>query len=120
YRSRRLDSPFADLIILFKVGLASWVVLEGTAHLAPLLAPTPYFLVRFSAMNSLGLALARSVLRLVIRELRRRGLDVKQIVLVTSPELGDRLVGKIERRAHYGYRIRRQFVCFANGNDDSV
>ena len=118
YHSRRLDSPFADLVVLFKVGLVSWMIVEGAARLAPSLAPTPFFLVRFSALNFLALALARSVLRLVIRELRRRGHDVKQIVLVTSPELGDRLIGKIEQRAHYGYRILKHFVYFVNREND--
>src|SRR5262245_4295671 len=28
YHSRRLDSPFADLVILLKVSLASWVILQ--------------------------------------------------------------------------------------------
>ena len=118
YHSRRLDSPFADLVVLFKVGLVSWMIVEGAAHLAPSLAPTPVFLVRFSALNFLALALARSVLRLVIRQLRRRGHDVKQIVLVTSPEMGDRLIGKIEQRAHYGYRILKHFVYFVNGENE--
>src|SRR6266581_1317741 len=32
YHSRRLDSPFADLVIVFKVGLASWMISEGAVH----------------------------------------------------------------------------------------
>ena len=32
YRSRRLDSPLADLGILLKTALACWVLLEGVAH----------------------------------------------------------------------------------------
>lgn len=122
YRSRRLDSPFADSVILLKVGFASWIVLEGTAHLVPLLAPTPSFLVRFCIIAFLTLAAARSALRLIIRELRRRGLDVKEIVLIASPDLAERLVNKIERRANYGYHITRQFIYFANdsGNDGNI
>src|SRR4030095_1202519 len=102
YRPRRMDSPFADSVILFKVGFASWIVLEGSAHVVPLLAPTPSFLVRFSIITFLTLAAQRSALRLIIRELRRRGLDVKQIALIASPDLAERLVEKIERRANYG------------------
>ena len=118
YHSRRLDSPFVDLIIVLKVGLASWVIVEGAAHLAPSLAPTRFFLIRFAAVNFLALALARSGLRLLLRELRRRGYDVKRIVLVTSPELGDRLTAKIEQRGHYGYRVLKHFLYFVSKEDD--
>ena len=118
YHSRRLDSPFADVIILFKVALASWIVFEGAARLLPSLTGGRFFFVRFSAVSFLVLAIARSILRLAIRQLRRRGHNVKQIVLVTSPELGNRLVGKIEKRAHYGYRILKHFVYVAGAKDD--
>ena len=110
YRSRRLDSPFADLLILGKVALTGWVILESASHLQPGLAPTRFFLFRFVLTNFVALALARSALRLAVREIRRRGRDVKQLVLVASPELGPRLTAKIERRAHYGYRILQCFV----------
>src|SRR5215831_5533922 len=39
YHSRRLDSPFADVIILFKIVLASWIIFEGVARLLPSLTP---------------------------------------------------------------------------------
>src|SRR5215475_13709955 len=47
YKSRRLDSPFADVGILIKTGLASWVILESLAHQVPSLSPTTFFLIRF-------------------------------------------------------------------------
>src|SRR5207253_2522846 len=50
----------------------------------------------------------------------RHGHNVKQIVLVTSPELGERVVAKIEQRAHYGYRILKHFVYLAGANGDAA
>jgi Undecaprenyl-phosphate glucose phosphotransferase len=117
YKSRRLDSPLADLGILLKTALACWVLLEGVAHQVAWLSPTSFFLTCFVIVNFAGLAAARTLLRLVLREFRRHGRDVKQIVLVTSPELGQRLAGKIEQRAHYGYRILREFMYVANDDD---
>jgi Undecaprenyl-phosphate glucose phosphotransferase len=108
YHSRRMDSPFADALTLLKVGLVSWIALEGIARLFPQLTPTPLFLLRFAAINTLTLAAARLVLRLVARELRRRGWNVKRLVLVASPELGNRVAHKIEQHAHLGYRIVRR------------
>lgn len=120
YRSRRLASPFADSIILAKVGFAGWIILESASHLAPELAPTRFFLIRFVATNFLALSLARSVLRLTVREIRRRGRDVKQLVLIASPELGRRLREKIEQHADYGYQIVRSFVYRGPAEDGSA
>jgi Undecaprenyl-phosphate glucose phosphotransferase len=115
YHSRRLDSPFADVIVLLKVALSSAVIIESTPRWLAVLSPMSYFVLQFAAVNFLILALARSGLRLAFRELRRRGHDVKQLVLVTFPDLGDRLEKKIEQRAHYGYRIVRHFVFGGGG-----
>ena len=115
YRSRRLDSPLSDVIILFKVGLASWIILECVSPILPALAPTRFLPIRFAVMNFLALAVARSGLRLVFRELRRRGHDVKRLVLVASPQLGQRLAEKFEQRSHYGYCIVHRFVYSVSG-----
>jgi Undecaprenyl-phosphate glucose phosphotransferase len=117
YRSRRLDSPFADLLILAKVSVVAWVILESASHLTPALGVSRFFLIRFSATNFVALAIARSALRLVVREFRRRGLDVKQLLLIATPELGRRLTAKIEQRTHYGYRILQCFVYRGPGED---
>src|SRR5262245_17892344 len=119
YRSRRMDSPLADLIILFKVGFGSWLIIEAVSSFLPALAPSPSFPLRFAAASFLVLSVARSVLRAFVRELRRRGRDVKHLVLVTSHELGQRLTRKIEERAHYGYRIinRLEYPGPGEGND---
>jgi Undecaprenyl-phosphate glucose phosphotransferase len=120
YHSRRLDSPFADATILFKVGLVGWIVLEQLARLLPQVAPTPLFLLRFEVVSTLALLAARLTLRLGVRELRRHGRNVKNLVLIATPELGDRVAQKIEQRAHLGYRIVRRLTCVGeNSQDDS-
>src|SRR3989442_5425001 len=77
YHSRRLDSPFADVIILFKVALASWIIFEGAARLLPSLTGGRFFFVRFSAVSFLVLANARSIFRLPVLQFRRRWPNVK-------------------------------------------
>ena len=108
YHSRRLASPFADAVTLLKMGVANWIVLKGFAHLLPQLALTPFSLFRWEAINTSVLAAARLVLRLTARELRRRGINVRNVLLVSATESGNRLAEKIEQRAHLGYRIVRR------------
>ena len=118
YRSRRLDSPLADLVTILKVSLANWLLIYVASTMPPgaTLAAFPVF--QFSATNFLVLSLARSVLRLSLRELRRRGHNVKRLALVAYPQLGDRLEQRIGERSHYGYRIVHR-IEYAQGADDN-
>jgi Undecaprenyl-phosphate glucose phosphotransferase len=109
YQSRRLDRPFADVLIIGKVSLASLLVLEAAAYRLPGFEFPREFPPRFCLLTLTALAIARLALRLSMQELRRRGYNTKNLVLVTSPELGIRLAEKLERHAHYGYRVLRHF-----------
>ena len=116
YRSRRLDSPLADILIISKVCLACCVLIPAFSTLFPALQLAGFPVTRFIAANFLVLAVARSLLRACLRELRRRGYNVKRLVLVASEELGVRLEEKIGRRSYYGYRVVRRFVYNPAGN----
>lgn len=105
YHSRRMATVLSDLGIVLKVSLAGLVVLEALAHLVPALQPTPFFLMHFAALTCSVMAAARLAVRLLLRELRRRGHNIKNLLLVTGPENGERIAQKIAQRAHYGYRI---------------
>lgn len=109
YRSRRLDSPLADVFVIFKTGLAALAL--GQVFSVQSLA------VPFVAANFVTLAAARSTLRISLRELRRRGHNVKRLVLIASQELGSRLEQKIAGRSHYGYRIVARLTYNGGGQD---
>src|SRR5579862_5883484 len=111
YHSRRMDSPLADALILCKIGLTSWIVLEWSAYLIPRLAPRPSYFLRLEVLSTFTLVAARLALRLFVRVLRRHGRNVKNLVLVATPELGNRVADKIEKRAYLGYRIVHQIPC---------
>lgn len=108
YRSRRLGSVFADFWVLTRASLVSLVVLEGLTRLVPTLEPRPHFLLELTCVNLVGLVLLRVGVRLVLRFLRRRGHNIKNLVLIATPEMGDRLTRKIEQHVNFGYRIVRR------------
>ena len=114
YRSRRMNSTFADLTILLKAAVTSLVILQGIAHWVPPLLPTPHFLFTLATVNLLALSVARSLVRQLLHEVRRRGYNTKNMILVASAELGERLEAKILGRAHYGYRIVRHITHAGN------
>jgi exopolysaccharide biosynthesis polyprenyl glycosylphosphotransferase len=115
YRSRRLDSPLADWVTLAKVGAATWTAVACAPLLLPALGPLQSVSIRFTVLTVGVLALAKSALRLTMRELRSRGYDVKNLVLAASPEMSRRLDAKISQRSHYGYRILKRFVYLEAG-----
>jgi len=105
YRSRRMHSLFSDVKVVAKAALAAWILLAASGRAAP----------EFAAANFFAVSSTRFFLRVGLRALRRRGLNVKRLVLVASPVLGRRLAERIEQRAHYGYRIVRSFT-FEDGS----
>lgn len=118
YRSRRIDSPLADLGVLARVDLALWV----TARLASGLRPewivvTDLVTFPFLATHFSVLIIVRSSVRIALRHLRRNGFDVKRVVLVGSRSLGDKIESRINERAHYGYRIVRRFTLTEQPDD---
>ncbi len=120
YRSRRLDQPFSDLIIIAKVSIASLIGLECLAQLAPAMGLPRMFVVRFLAISFIAMTLARLIMRLTTRELRRHGHNIKTLVLITSPEIGRRVAAKIDRHAHYGYCVLCHFLYFAHEQDEDA
>ncbi|HET9177488.1 MAG TPA: undecaprenyl-phosphate glucose phosphotransferase [Terriglobia bacterium] len=120
YHSRRLDRPFADLVIIAKISIATLVLLECVGHLSAALDLPRIFMARFAVMSFVSLSLARVTLRLTTRVLRRHGHNVKTLVLITSPHMGRRLAAKIDQHAHYGYRVVRHFLYFASGQDEET
>ena len=115
YRSRRLDSPLADCFVIFKVGMVAWMLCQSAIVLLPAMQSAKSLTLTFVAATCVTLATARSALRLTLREFRRRGYNVKRLLLVASEELGDRLERKIAERSHYGYRIAARLACNGPG-----
>ena len=111
YRSRRLDSPLADCFVILKVGLAAWMLSQTANVLLPALQSARTLTLPFVAATCVGWATARSALRLTLREFRRRGYNVKRLLLVASEDLGNRLEEKVTERSHYGYRIAARIAC---------
>ncbi|MFB3920983.1 MAG: undecaprenyl-phosphate glucose phosphotransferase [Terriglobia bacterium] len=115
YHSRRMATLFADVGIVLRVSVAGLIVLEALAHLVPALRPTPLFLAKFAALTCVAMAGARVAVRMLLRELRRRGHNLKNLVLVTGAQNGERIAQKISRRTHYGYRIVRRLEFGESG-----
>jgi exopolysaccharide biosynthesis polyprenyl glycosylphosphotransferase len=105
YRSYRLAPASREVA---RIGVA--VVIAG-APIYPLgkligaSSATPTFLVAFLALAFLGLTAERRSLRLLARFARRRGLNLKNAILVGDRVATGRFAAELTERADLGYRI---------------
>lgn len=105
YRSQRTGSYWSDTVILLKG------ILLGTSILAVLkmfYAPLPLsneFFSIFIACNFSCLAAFRLCMRLLLRQLRRRGINTKDLLIVGTGAVVDQIIDKIESHPFYGYRV---------------
>jgi len=105
YQSRRVNSIFSDAPILFKASSAGLFIAEALSPWLPAPFSSTVFLLRFFITTLLALTVGRSLLRILFRKLRELGLDAKNLLIVASPESGDRIVKTIEQHGDYGYRL---------------
>jgi len=110
YRSRRLDSPTADVFVCLKTAAGMWVAGRVADVLLPAHWPSLHLGLGFVSASFVALTAARALLRVCLREVRRRGYNVKHLLLITSEEFSERLAEKIAGRSHYGYRISARLV----------
>jgi exopolysaccharide biosynthesis polyprenyl glycosylphosphotransferase len=118
YQSRRMGSALSDLSVIGRSSLVGFVILEALSRLIPVLEPSPGFLFRFALINFVCLSLARIVIRLILREARRRGHNLKVLLLVTSDALRDRLTTKIGQQSHFGYRPLPPLIYLAGRENE--
>jgi Undecaprenyl-phosphate glucose phosphotransferase len=118
YRSRRMGAALSDLWVIGKASLAGLVILEALSKLIPALEPAPGILLVFVSVTFVCLSLARCGVRLILHEVRRRGHNLKALLLVTSDALCDRLVAKIGRHSHYGYKLVPPLIYSPGGEHE--
>lgn len=90
--------------------VASAVVIAVTVVLAASFVIRPLVYSRLLILEGLVfmillMALARGVVRLVLRYLRRRGIGVKRVVIVGAGEVGRRVMRTVVARPDLGYQI---------------
>jgi lipopolysaccharide/colanic/teichoic acid biosynthesis glycosyltransferase len=94
YHSRRTDSYFSDTWILFKGICLGTGLLSAIKLLYEPLPLSGQFLFVFLSLNFLCLAVFRFCMRLLLRSLRRRGMNTKKLIVVGAGQIVDRIIEK--------------------------
>lgn len=92
-----------------------WALVQGIAIVSALAALASYFLrgelarsvlVLFAAFGAAALCSVHLAIRLALRSLRRRGKNLRHVLVVGTGELAERVVRKMETHADYGFSVR--------------
>jgi exopolysaccharide biosynthesis polyprenyl glycosylphosphotransferase len=110
YSTKRLSSRWAEVLDVAKATTLACAIVFAVAMLRRIQMVTPLFILTFWAASTIAGAASRLLLRSLLRGIRRRGRDLRQMVVVGTnaraicfarnvelqPELGYRLVGFVD------------------------
>jgi exopolysaccharide biosynthesis polyprenyl glycosylphosphotransferase len=105
YESRRLSAWHAELVDVIKATTLSSVLLAVLAASHRITMITPSFLASFWLVSSLLLTASRLVLRPLLASLRRRGRNLRYVLVLGTNSRAIDFARKIEAIPELGYRI---------------
>ena len=105
YESRRLSARHAELVDVIKATSLSSVLLAVLAASHRITMITPSFLASFWLVSSFLLTASRLVLRPLLASLRRRGRNLRYVLVLGTNSRAIDFARKIEAIPELGYRI---------------
>jgi exopolysaccharide biosynthesis polyprenyl glycosylphosphotransferase len=105
YKSRRLSSKLAEILDGLKATTLSTGALALLAFAFSVRMMTPLFFVWFWAVSFVSLSISRITLRLLLAGLRRRGHNLRNLVILGTNGRAIDFARKIDCDSSLGYRI---------------
>jgi FlaA1/EpsC-like NDP-sugar epimerase len=106
YHSRRLASVHQEVVDITKATCAGAVVLLVGAFIFNIRLVTPVFLLFFWASTTLGAIVSRLVLRSLLRQIRTRGRNLRNVIIVGTNNRALAFAKQIESRPDLGYLLK--------------
>jgi exopolysaccharide biosynthesis polyprenyl glycosylphosphotransferase len=105
YRSRRIGLLVSEWWDVAKAVALGTLLLSGLAMLLRLQAVDRGFLLVFFVLSLAGTLITRSLLRMVLGQVRRRGRNLRNLVIVGCGPRGARIGAEIWKRPELGYLL---------------
>ncbi len=105
YTSRRMSRRRDEIVDSFKATTTGTAVILAAALLFHIRMVRPIFAVVFWGSSTLATATGRLVLRLVLRKIRQRGRNLRDMVIVGTNMRAVQFARKIEATPGLGYRV---------------
>lgn len=105
YKSWRLFNILPELVAVSRASILAFVVFISLMHFIAREEYSRAVLGLFAVLATFGLIAGRLLLRLGLRVLRRRGSNLRSVVVVGDGVLADQIIRKIQMRPELGLRI---------------
>ena len=105
YRSRRIGSLPSEWWDVFKATSAGSLLLPAVAMVLDLTAVDRAFIATFFAVAFFGTVLTRTLLRYFLGEARRKGRNLRNVIVIGCGPRGTRLAAELRTRPELGYQL---------------
>jgi exopolysaccharide biosynthesis polyprenyl glycosylphosphotransferase len=105
YSSKRLSRRWAEVLDVAKATTLASAILFVVAILVPIQMATPLFILLFWGASTLAGAASRLLLRSLLAGIRRRGRNLRHMLVVGTNSRAIRFARRIEAHPELGYRL---------------
>ncbi len=105
YQSRRLSSKKKEVIDVLKASTMAVAIVAVTAQVLRIRMVTPLFLSVFWIGSAGSMVLSRILMRAVLSALRKRGRNLRTVLIVGANTRGVQFAQKLESQPELGYRV---------------
>ena len=106
YRSRRMSTRFQEAIDILKVTTVSTFLLLTSGYVFNISLIDIPFLVTFWILSSSILIASRVILYAFLKNIRRQGRNIRQMVIIGTGERAQAFARKVKHSPELGYNIR--------------
>lgn len=106
YTSKRYSSIKRDFVNVVKANTLGLVVFLGALYLVHQGHIARGMIFIFVAINTMGQTLSRAVIRKVLRTFRKKGYNIKYVLLVGYSRAAEQYIDRIMQNPQWGYVVR--------------
>jgi len=105
YEARRMDSPLGEVSAVLRATVMAVLLLSAISFFARSYFYSRLVIAFFAVLAPVGVIGLRSTIRLVLRHVRRRGFNLRFVLVVGSGPLAESVVDRIHGRPDAGVRL---------------
>lgn len=105
YAPKRTKSIYKEILDIIKVNSIGLLILILGLYIFKIIDFSRLALAIFIVLNTSITILSRIVLRYMLREYRKKGLNQKHCLIIGATDTSSKLISKINKNKHWGYSI---------------
>ena len=105
YEPRRTSSTFSDVPLVFKATVLLTLTLSAVTFFYRDVDFSRLMFLLFAALFFLGVSGERIALRAILKSLRRRGFNMKRLMIIGAGDLGIKVLNVVRNKPEFGYHV---------------